>query len=220
MSSPITMDWDRTSRTGLGEAVMCEGKTLALVQHALRLAEENDKALLFTRLTPEMAEKLVCDNSTFDYDAISHTAIFRPAGQAKPARDERIVVVSGGSSDIGVAKEAVRTLAFYGITATEVYDIGVAGLWRLQDKLSILRKQQILICVAGMDAALPTVLAGLLPNLIIAVPTSIGYGVARGGETALNALLCSCAQGMVVVNIDNGFGAACAALRALFRQTE
>ncbi len=96
-----------------------------------------------------------------------------------------------------------------------VYDIGVAGLWRLQEKLELLRAQKILICVAGMDAALPTVLAGLVPNLIIAVPASTGYGMARGGETALNALLCSCGQGLVVVNIDNGFGAACAALRAL-----
>jgi NCAIR mutase (PurE)-related protein len=211
------MDWERGSRTGLCEAVMCEGKTPELVQLALLLAETECEGLLFTRLGPELAGKLKCSEGVFDYDAISRTGIYRPAGHTRPSRNERIGVVSGGSSDIAVAKEAVRTLAYYGVTAAEVYDIGVAGLWRLQDKLPALREQQILICVAGMDAALPTVLAGLLPNLIIAVPTSTGYGMARGGETALNALLCSCAQGMVVVNIDNGFGAACAALRALPR---
>jgi pyridinium-3,5-biscarboxylic acid mononucleotide synthase len=217
MSSPITMDWYRASRTGLSEAVMCEGKTLKLIQLALVLAETKCESLLFTRLQPELAENLKCSEGLLDYDVISRTAIYQPAGHTRLPRNERVGVISGGTSDIAVAKEAVRTLAYYGITATEVYDIGVAGLWRLQDKLAALREQQILICVAGMDAALPTVLAGLLPNLIIAVPTSTGYGMARGGETALNALLCSCGQGLVVVNIDNGFGAACAALRALPR---
>ena len=215
MNNPIIMDWDRADRTGLGEAVLCEGKTPALVQHVLHLAEAKGKALLFTRLSPDAADALHCASGTIDYDPVSRTAIYRPAQHAGSAREERIGVISAGSSDIPVAKEAVRTLAYYGISATEVYDIGVAGLWRLQDKLAVLRAQQILICVAGMDAALPTVLAGLLPNMIIAVPTSTGYGMTRGGETALHALLCSCAQGLVVVNIDNGFGAACAALRAL-----
>jgi pyridinium-3,5-biscarboxylic acid mononucleotide synthase len=215
MSSPITMDWERASRTGLSEAVICQGKTLELIQHALQLAETENQSLLFTRLQPQIADKLHCARGSFDYDAISCTAIYQPLQHVKLASQARIGVISGGSSDIPVAKEAVRTLAYYGTTAIEVYDVGVAGLWRLQDKLALLREQQILICVAGMDAALPTVLAGLLPNLIIAVPTSTGYGMARGGETALNALLCSCAQGLVVVNIDNGFGAACAALRAL-----
>src|SRR5690606_30571001 len=119
-----------------------------------------------------------------------------------------------GTSDAAVAREAVRTLAFHGHAATEIHDAGVAGLWRIQAHLPLLSEQQIIICVAGMDAAMPTVLAGLLPALIIGVPTSTGYGIARGGETALHALLCSCAQGIAVVNIDNGFGAACAALRA------
>jgi NCAIR mutase (PurE)-related protein len=211
------MDWDRASRTGLGEAVMCESKTPELIQHVLHLAEAKQQTLLFTRLKPDVAEILHCDGGTFDYDPISRTAIYQPVQHEAVVRAVRIGVISAGSSDLPVAKEAVRTLAYYGITATEIYDIGVAGLWRLQDKLAVLRTQQILICVAGMDGALPTVLAGLLPNLIIAVPTSTGYGMTRGGETALNALLCSCAQGLVVVNIDNGFGAACAALRALPR---
>ena len=219
MSAPIMMDWDRISRTGLGEAVMCKDKTPILLQHILDLAEAKHEALLFTRLEPAAAAQLQCSVGNFDYDEISRTGIFRPVQCTKPARADKIAVVSGGSTDIPVAKEAVRTLAFYGIEALEVYDIGVAGLWRLHDKLELLRTQKILICVAGMDAALPTVLAGLVPNLIIAVPTSTGYGMARGGETALNALLCSCSQGLVVVNIDYGFGAACAAMRTLARRT-
>jgi pyridinium-3,5-biscarboxylic acid mononucleotide synthase len=215
MSSSITMDWDRTSRTGLSEAVMCMGKTPELLQHVLQLAESRNEALLFTKLEPEAAALLKCGNGSFAYEAISRTAIYTPPQHVGCVRTEKVAVISGGSTDIPVAREAVRTLAFYGIEATEVYDIGVAGLWRLHEKLELLREQKILLCVAGMDAALPTVLAGLLSNLVIAVPTSTGYGMTRGGETALNALLCSCAQGLVVVNIDNGFGAACAAIRAL-----
>ncbi|MES2624625.1 MAG: nickel pincer cofactor biosynthesis protein LarB [Pseudomonadota bacterium] len=215
MSSPITMDWDRHSRTGLHEAVMCQGKTPELLQHILQLAEVKQQALLFTRLDASAAATLHCTIGNFDYEDISRTAIYTPALHKSAQRDDRIAVISGGSTDIPVAREAVRTLGFYGVTANEVYDIGVAGLWRLHDKLTLLREQKILICVAGMDAALPTVLAGLVSNLIIAVPTSTGYGMTRGGETALHALLCSCSQGLVVVNIDNGFGAACAAIRAL-----
>jgi hypothetical protein len=94
-------------------------------------------------------------------------------------------------------------------------DVGVAGLWRLYERLEEIRSSAIIIAVAGMDAALPTVLGGLIPGLIIAVPTSVGYGVAAGGQTALNAVLASCAPGITVTNIDNGYGAACAALRAL-----
>ncbi len=215
MSNPITMDWDRTARTGLSEAVMCKGKTPALLQHILALAEAKCEALLFTKLEPAAVVSLSCGSGRFDYDEISRTAIYTPAQHTGPSRNDRIAVISGGSTDIPVAKEAVRTLGFYGVAATEVYDIGVAGLWRLHEKLPLLREHKILICVAGMDAALPTVLAGLVSSLIIAVPTSTGYGMARDGETALNALLCSCGQGLVVVNIDNGFGAACAAMRVL-----
>jgi NCAIR mutase (PurE)-related protein len=94
-------------------------------------------------------------------------------------------------------------------------DVGVAGLWRLMQRIEELRRVPVVIAVAGMDAALPTVLAGLVPGVVIAVPTSVGYGVAGGGHTALHALLASCAQGITVVNIDNGFGAACAAVRIL-----
>ena len=109
----------------------------------------------------------------------------------------------------------MRTLEFYGHPAVEICDVGVAGLWRLQRRIDELAALPVIIAVAGMDAALPTVLAGLVPGLVIAVPTSVGYGFAEGGTAALHSLLASCAPGLVTVNIDNGYGAACAAMRAV-----
>ena len=136
---------------------------------------------------------------------------------ATPETDQtpQVAVVTAGTSDVPVAREAVRTLEFNGVACKEVYDVGVAGLWRLMDRVEELARYPVLIAAAGMDAALPSVLGGLVPGLIIAVPTSVGYGVAAGGLTALNTLLASCAPGITVVNIDNGYGAACAALRSL-----
>ena len=109
----------------------------------------------------------------------------------------------------------MRTLRFNGVGALEIADVGVAGLWRLLRRVDELRRFPIVIVAAGMDAALPSVVGGLIPGCIIAVPTSVGYGVAAGGRAALDAMLASCASGVLVVNIDNGYGAACAALRIL-----
>ncbi len=148
-----------------------------------------------------------------DHDPVSQTAFLGPVPQ--PSGPPRIAVVTAGTSDVPVADEAVRTLRFQGETALRVVDVGVAGLWRLLDRVAELRAMRVVIVAAGMDAALPSVVAGLVPGLVIAVPTSVGYGVAAGGHAALNALLASCAPGLVVVNIDNGYGAACAALRIL-----
>ncbi|MFN0002358.1 MAG: nickel pincer cofactor biosynthesis protein LarB [Pseudohongiellaceae bacterium] len=215
MNNEINLDWDRAKRTGLSEAILCLGKSLANLQQILGMAETRNTALLFTRLEATIAGKLFINAGVFDYDPVSRTAYYLPAQYNKPELGAKVAVVSAGSADLPVAKEVVRTLTFYGIAATEIYDIGVAGLWRMQEKLETLRAQQVLVCVAGMDAALPTVLAGLISSPVIAVPVSTGYGMAKNGETALNALLCSCAQGLVVVNIDNGFGAACAVLRVL-----
>jgi len=129
--------------------------------------------------------------------------------------DGRVAVVCAGTADRPVAAEAERTLAFSGVRALSVSDVGVAGLWRLTERLDDLRSMDVVIVVAGMDGALPTVVAGLIPGVVIAVPTSVGYGVAAHGHAALNSSLASCAPGLVVVNIDNGYGAACAALRVL-----
>ena len=127
----------------------------------------------------------------------------------------QVGVITAGSSDVGVAHEAYYTLAYMGVQAELIQDIGVAGLHRLTNRLDELRKFDILIVIAGFEGALPTVMAGLLPQPIIAVPTSVGYGISRNGEVALHAMLNSCANGVVVVNIDNGYGAAMSALRIL-----
>jgi NCAIR mutase (PurE)-related protein len=126
-----------------------------------------------------------------------------------------VAIVVAGSSDAGVAREAQRTLAYNGVASRSFVDVGVAGLWRLTQRIHEISRFPVVIAVAGMDAALPTVLGGLVPGVIVAVPTSVGYGVAAGGHTALNAILASCASGISVVNIDNGYGAACVALRVL-----
>ena len=123
--------------------------------------------------------------------------------------------MTAGTSDLPVAREAARSLHFEGVAAETVADVGVAGLWRLLGRAEELKHFRIVIVAAGMDAALPSGVAGLLPGLVIAVPTSVGYGVAEGGHAALNAVLASCAPGIVTVNIDNGYGAACAAIRTL-----
>ena len=148
-----------------------------------------------------------------DYHPVSRTAIL---GGPAPARAAgRIAIVCGGTSDVPVAHEAARTLAFEGEDTTLVLDVGVAGLWRLTDRLADIRRHRVVIAVAGMEGALFSVLAGLVPCPVLAVPTSVGYGVGAGGRVALRAALASCASGLVVVNIDNGFGAAHAALRIL-----
>jgi NCAIR mutase (PurE)-related protein len=123
--------------------------------------------------------------------------------------------VAAGTSDQQVATEAARTLEFSGVETNTIVDVGVAGIWRLEARLDEIRAADIVIAVAGMDAAIVSVLGGLVGAPIIAVPTSVGYGVAAGGTTALNSALASCAQGVAVMNIDNGFGAACAAIRML-----
>ena len=117
--------------------------------------------------------------------------------------------------DAAVAREAARTLAYYGESPAEITDVGVAGLWRLLERIEGIRGMKVVIAVAGMDAALPTVIGGLISAPVIGVPTSVGYGAAEGGQTALKAMLASCAPGLTVTNIDNGYGAACAALRIL-----
>jgi NCAIR mutase (PurE)-related protein len=150
---------------------------------------------------------------TLDYDAVSRTAILGPL--PVPRHPARVAIVSGGTSDVPVALEAARTLAFQGEASTRFADVGVAGLWRLMEHLDDIRAHRIVIAVAGMEGAIFSVLTGLVASAVIAVPTSIGYGVAAGGHAALHAALASCASGLAVVNIDNGFGAAHVALRML-----
>jgi hypothetical protein len=142
------------------------------------------------------------------------------AGSLPTANPKRglVAVLGGGTSDLPVAAEAQLALACHGIAVQLVLDVGVAGLHRLLDRLEELRSCPVLIACAGMEGALPTVLAGLLPQPVIGVPVSVGYGVSAGGQAALSGMLASCAPGLMVMNIDNGYGAAMAALRILNSQ--
>lgn len=196
------------------EAVLCEPKSVDQVRSiAIELADTTTEPRLFTRLTDAQLAALPMEVvERLDDDRLSRTAILN--GVLRD-RDGSVAVVAAGTSDASVAAEASRTLDFSGISNQLIVDVGVAGLWRLEARLDEIRAADIVIAVAGMDAALVSVLGGLVAAPVIGVPTSVGYGVAAGGSTALNSALASCAQGVSVVNIDNGFGAACAAVRML-----
>jgi NCAIR mutase (PurE)-related protein len=208
------LDWGRHARTGVSEAVLCEAKSAAQVDAIASHALDLRRRLLFTRLGPRKFERLSAPvREALDYEAVSRTAIL--GDDSVPGPGGRVAIVAAGTSDLPVAREAERTLRFAGETATLLADVGVAGLWRLMEHVDALRAHRVVIAVAGMEGALFSVLAGLVPGVVVAVPTSVGYGVGKGGRTALHAALASCASGLAVVNIDNGFGAAHAALRVL-----
>ncbi len=203
------IDWAREERTGIAEAVLCEGKTGEQIAAILRAADQ--RPLLLTRLSAEKFASLPGElRAGLDHDPLSLTAFHRYIERPLLGGPG---IVCGGSSDLPVAREAQRTLAFYGYDATLISDVGVAGLWRLMKRIDEIRSFSVVIAVAGMEGALFSVLAGLVDAPVIALPSSVGYGVAAQGRAALNSALASCAQGLVCVNIDNGFGAACAALR-------
>lgn len=210
----LRFDWARAGRTGVAEAVLAEGKSEAQIRAVLAEAQALGRSLLITRLHPELGEALAADlGAALDHDPLSRTAILDnglPAPEPAAA-----LIVTAGTSDAPVAAEARRTLAFHGHAVEILADCGVAGLWRLTEQAERLRAARAIIAVAGMEGALFPVLAGLTPALVIAVPTSVGYGLAEGGKAALGTALATCAPGVVTVNIDNGFGAACALLKVL-----
>ena len=209
----IRLDLARAARIGLDEAIYCAGKSVAQLDAIVAQARATGASRLFTRLEAEKHAALAPEHrDALDWDPISRTAIVgSPAVGGVP----QVAILSGGSSDLPVAREAARTLAFHGEAVLEAHDVGVAGLWRLIERLDALRPMRVLIVAAGMEGALPSVVGGLLPGVIVALPTSVGYGVSAGGQAALHSALASCAPGIVTVNIDNGYGAACAALRVL-----
>jgi NCAIR mutase (PurE)-related protein len=210
----IQLDHLREARIGFDEAIYAAGKSVAQLDALVRHAVEARERRLFTRLDAEKHAALApAQRAALDYDPVSRTAFL---GEVEaPAGDARIAVITGGSSDVAVSGEAVRTLAYYGHPSAHFPDIGVAGLWRLLARMEELKRMRVVIVVAGMEGALPSVVAGLVRGAVIALPTSVGYGVSEGGKAALTSALASCAPGLVTVNIDNGYGAACAALRIL-----
>ncbi len=204
----VDLDFSRAERTGMPEIVYGESKSPEQL-HAIAQSHADRRAsLLVTRCRPEQVEGL-----DGEYDAVARTFL-KQYGAPTPAGGP-VGVVYAGSSDAPVAREAIVTLRYLGCTALEFGDCGVAGIHRLLTHRERLAACRVLICLAGFEGALPSVLGGLMPQPIIAVPTSVGYGVAAGGRAALHAMLASCAPGIVVVNIDNGCGAAMAARRWL-----
>lgn len=206
------MDWAREARTGVPEAVFCAGKSLDQIAAILEEAREAERSLLFTRLAPEAFHALD-GGDALDYDPVSATGVL-DFGLAEPT-DAGVAIVAAGTSDAPVVHEARRTLAFSGVDAAMYFDVGVAGLWRTIDCAEKLQDRRVVIAVAGFEGALFSVLPGLVAAPVIATPTSIGAGVATDGQAALSTALASCAPGVVAVNIDNGFGAACAALKII-----
>jgi pyridinium-3,5-biscarboxylic acid mononucleotide synthase len=216
-SPEFDLDLLRAERMGLDEALFCAGKTPGQIERIVGTVHGAGRRMLLTRLDePRHAALDESVRALLDYDPLSSTA---RVGATRPASGPaRAAVVCAGTSDLRVGREAARTLEYYGEAVAEFNDVGVAGLHRLLSRIEAVRAHQVVIAVAGMDAALVSVLGGLVGAPVIAVPTSVGYGASRGGETALAASLASCAAGVVVVNIDNGFGAACAAMRILNRR--
>ncbi len=212
----IVFDENRTDRVGMPEAVLSESKDAESLAVLLsRYGRGSGHPVLFTRLreaafraqSPEI-------QALYDYDPLSCTAF----GDRMPGRPENsgsVAIVTAGTSDAFVSHEAARTLEFMGVRHTLIEDCGVAALWRLEKRLDEIRQADVVIVCAGLDAALASVIGGLVPQPVLAVPTSVGYGAAEAGKTALHSMLCSCAQGVSVFNIDNGYGAACAAVRIL-----
>jgi NCAIR mutase (PurE)-related protein len=211
--SEITLDFQRTERIGFEEAIFSQGKTVEQLNGILDRARAKGASLLLTRLSQLQLEGLTAEHrANIDYEPLSRTAFF---GALRPAKPARIAIVAAGTSDAHVFREIARSARYYGHETSPFYDVGVAGLWRLLERAEAIKQHPVVIVVAGMDAALPTVVGGLVGSVVIAVPTSNGYGVAEGGHSALNAMLASCAPGVTVLNIDNGYGAACAAIRVL-----
>jgi pyridinium-3,5-biscarboxylic acid mononucleotide synthase len=211
--SDFVFDWAREQRTGVAEAVLCEPKTPAQIAAILEEVVGKDGRVLLTRLSPEQHDALPAAlRDRLHYDPLSRSAIL---GGATETALEGALIVAAGTGDLAAAQEAARTLTFHGYAAPIIADVGVAGLWRLTAQADRLRAAHVIIVAAGMEGALFSVVAGLVAAPVIALPTSIGYGVAAGGMVALHAALASCAPGVVVVNLDNGFGAAAAAIKIL-----
>lgn len=210
------LDHHRMLRQGHPEVVYCEGKTVEQVEGiCARLADAGD-GFLGTRATPAQAAVLLGRFPTLEWNVLARTVVLRPAGVRREPVG-RVLIVCAGTSDLPVAEEAAVTVEVLGHGVDRLTDVGVAGLHRLLNAARQLHAADVLIVVAGMEGALPSVVGGLVGAPVIAVPTSVGYGAAFGGLSALLAMLNSCAAGLTVVNIDNGFGAAMAASRILGR---
>lgn len=208
------VDHHRALRQGAPEVVFGHGKTAAQIVGISRELASKGHNVLVTRLDAEKAREVHAALPQLKYAELARTATIEqtpiPQLGTRP-----VALVSAGTGDLPVAEECAETLRMLGVAVERVYDVGVAGIHRVLHKRDVFERTSVVVVVAGMEGALPSVVGGLVAGPVIAVPTSIGYGVSFGGLTALGGMLSSCASGVVVCNIDNGFGAAYAAARIL-----
>ena len=216
MNLDIRFDFQRRERIGLIEAIWGADKSIDQLKRVSKEVLEKKEVVFITRIDKEKAAYLL---EIFKEGRFIEEANCFIIGENlnKISTNKKVAIISGGSSDLAVTLEAKLSLEIYGVSCQTFIDVGVAGLHRLFSEIEEINKYDVLIVCAGMEGALATVIGGLLPQPIIAVPVSVGYGVSKNGETALNSMLSSCAPGISVMNIDNGYGAAMAAIRIIKR---
>lgn len=198
------LDSDRRRRTGFAEVVFCSGKTVEQLESIYQHIFESEGEVLGTRASKDQYEVLKKTFPDIIYDELSHILKIEKSDKKHYGN---VVVCSAGTADIPVAEEAALTAEFFGTKVNRIYDVGVSGIHRLLSKTEELKQANCIIAVAGMEGALPSVLGGIVSNPVIAVPTSVGYGASFQGLSALLTMVNSCANGIAVVNIDNGYGA-------------
>ena len=198
------LDTGRKARTGYSEVVFCSGKADDHLVHIFQELLKRNGEVLGTRASQHQASIVQNAIPEIEYDPLSK--LLKYEKKDKP-RIGRIAVCTAGTADIPVAEEAAATAEFFGNNVDRIFDVGVSGLHRLMERSDVIRKANCVVAVAGMEGALPSVLGGLVSNPVIAVPTSVGYGANLGGISALLTMINSCANGIAVVNIDNGYGA-------------
>jgi len=214
MNFDIKFDFQRRYRLGLIEAIWGQDKSIDQLERLCGNVLSKNEVVFITRINSEKANYLLdLYNDARFYEEANCLIIGENFN--KIITNKKVAIISGGSSDLAVTLEAQLALEIYGVNCKPFIDVGVAGLHRLISQLEEINKYDVLIVCAGMEGALATVVGGLLAQPIIAVPVSVGYGVSKDGETALNSMLSSCSPGIAVMNIDNGYGAAMAALRII-----
>lgn len=207
------LDHHRTLRQEMPEVVFCPGKTEAQVLTILQKLDDSEVPVLATRVEPALARKILKKLRKAEHNPLARTIVLKKKRVAR--RPGEIALLTGGTADLPVAEEAKVTAELLGYRVLPFYDVGVAGVHRLLDQREKIEKSDLMIVIAGMDGALSSVVGGLFGQPVIAVPTSIGYGTSFGGIAPLLTMLNSCAAGLAVMNIDNGFGAAILAHRIL-----
>jgi NCAIR mutase (PurE)-related protein len=208
------VDHHRGLRLGSPEVIFGQGKTAAQIVGIARELARTGQNVLVTRLDADKASEVRVGLPELRYADLARVGTLQ-SGPIAPLGSRPVALVSAGTGDMPVAEECAETLRMLGVAAERVYDVGVAGIHRLLYRRDVFERTSVVIVVAGMEGALPSVVGGMVAGPVIAVPTSIGYGASFGGFAALAGMLASCASGIVVCNIDNGFGAAYAAARIL-----